>query len=154
MENKAFAWADLESEWFNARLEETEEFQALASLVLNQQQSQRAVSQSKTPEGAAATVIGCGCKIWMIEACPSHSPEIQTNRAGFKEQDIDPLWSAAELVKIGLVGTPHQAYEYARTGILPCIRIGRRVLFSPKQIRDFIAEGGRGLPGGWRRDSR
>ena len=47
----------------------------------------------------------------------------------------------------------HRVYELARQGIIPAVKIGRQVRFSPKRIREFIENGGQGLPGGWRREA-
>ena len=33
-------------------------------------------------------------------------------------------------------------YEHARTGLLPCVRIGRHVRFNPSDLAAFIADGG------------
>jgi excisionase family DNA binding protein len=44
-------------------------------------------------------------------------------------------------------------YQHAAQGIVPCIRIGRRVLFSPRALDAFLAAGGQGFQGGWRRSS-
>ena len=34
-------------------------------------------------------------------------------------------------------------YDYARRGLLPCIRIGKHVRFRPCDIERFITEGGK-----------
>ncbi len=44
-------------------------------------------------------------------------------------------------------------YRFAREGILPCVRIGRKVKFSEKVLEEFIKTGGKALPGGWRREA-
>ncbi len=41
----------------------------------------------------------------------------------------------------------------AREGIVPCVRFGRRVRFSPSAIEKFVADGGEALAGGWRREA-
>ena len=51
------------------------------------------------------------------------------------------------------LGTRQRAYELARLGLIPSVRIGRTVRFDEDQIREFVRTGGRGLPGGWRRDT-
>jgi len=47
-----------------------------------------------------------------------------------------------------------RAAEMARTGILPVVRLGRQIRVSPDQLEAFMAQGGRALPGGWRRQAR
>jgi excisionase family DNA binding protein len=41
-------------------------------------------------------------------------------------------------------------YDYARRGLIPCVRIGRHVRFRPEDIAEFIANGGKALSGGWK----
>ena len=48
---------------------------------------------------------------------------------------------------------PATVYDYARQGILPCVRLGRKVKFDPKAIERWIEEGGEALPGGWRKEA-
>jgi excisionase family DNA binding protein len=43
--------------------------------------------------------------------------------------------------------------QLAREGVLPTVRLGRQYRVDPDRLADFIAAGGRALPGGWRRDS-
>ena len=40
----------------------------------------------------------------------------------------------------------------AAEGIVPCVRIGRRVLFDREAIEEFIRTGGKAFEGGWRRE--
>ena len=52
------------------------------------------------------------------------------------------------------VGIPRaRAYELARQGILPHVRLGRQVRFVPEQVEAWIADGGQALPGGWRQET-
>jgi hypothetical protein len=41
--------------------------------------------------------------------------------------------------------TRYRVYELARQGILPCLRLGRRVIFTTTLLDQFIEQGGRGL---------
>ncbi len=34
-------------------------------------------------------------------------------------------------------------YDYARRGVLPCVRVGKLVRFRPSDIEDFIDSGGK-----------
>lgn len=44
----------------------------------------------------------------------------------------------------------HRVYQLARADILPHVRLGRQLRFSPEKISEFIEGGGQALPGGWR----
>lgn len=46
-----------------------------------------------------------------------------------------------------------RAYEMARNGTLPVVRIGRQVRIDPEKLKEWIDSGGSPLPGGWRRDA-
>lgn len=39
----------------------------------------------------------------------------------------------------------HQVYRWARTGVLPCVRFGRKVHFTSRKLRAFVDQGGRGI---------
>jgi hypothetical protein len=50
-----------------------------------------------------------------------------------------------------------QAEQLARENFFPAgviVRLGRRVLVNPEKLSEFIAAGGKALPGGWRRAPR
>lgn len=40
----------------------------------------------------------------------------------------------------------HRVYELCRKGLIPHVRLGRRIRFDPDQIEVWIREGGTGLP--------
>ena len=42
----------------------------------------------------------------------------------------------------------------AREGILPVVRLGRQLRVDPQRLSRFVEEGGKALPGGWRREVR
>ena len=44
-----------------------------------------------------------------------------------------------------------RAYELARQGLIPSVRLGRQVRIEESALHEWIGAGGRGLPGGWRR---
>jgi excisionase family DNA binding protein len=46
------------------------------------------------------------------------------------------------------------ALSLVRDKVLPAVRVGRKILFDRQQIERFVASGGKGLAGGWRRESR
>ena len=47
--------------------------------------------------------------------------------------------------------TRAQLYRWARHGLIPTVRIGRRVFVEEAALAAFIARGGKALPGGWRK---
>jgi excisionase family DNA binding protein len=46
-----------------------------------------------------------------------------------------------------------RASQLAREGILPVVRLGRQYRVDPERLAEFVAGGGRPLPGGWRREA-
>lgn len=58
----------------------------------------------------------------------------------------------ADVVARALCVTPARAYELARLGIIPCVRVGRQVRFDVPKVRAWIEDGGQALAGGWRRE--
>jgi len=50
-----------------------------------------------------------------------------------------------------LTVTHSRAAELARQGVLPVVRLGRQIRVNPDDLNQFIANGGKALPGGWRR---
>lgn len=63
-----------------------------------------------------------------------------------------PLLKAVDVAPT-LNVTGARVLELARQGLLPCVRLGRQVRFDPNALADWIATGGKALPGGWRRDA-
>lgn len=47
-----------------------------------------------------------------------------------------------------------RVYALARQGLLPAVRLGRQVRFSAAALEEFVRNGGKALPGGWRREPR
>lgn len=45
-----------------------------------------------------------------------------------------------------------RVYERARQGIIPHVRIGRRIMFDPVMVEEWLRNGGKALPGGWRKE--
>lgn len=48
--------------------------------------------------------------------------------------------------------SPHRAYDLARSGVLPVVRLGRQLRVDSGALAEWVARGGKALPGGWRRD--
>lgn len=44
-----------------------------------------------------------------------------------------------------------RAYELARTGLIPTVRLGRQVRVDERRLIAWIEEGGAILPGGWKK---
>ena len=63
----------------------------------------------------------------------------------------------APLVGVGPVAayldvSPAQVYQACRDGLLPHVRLGRRIRFSPESIMEWVANGGAAHPGGWKKE--
>ena len=46
-----------------------------------------------------------------------------------------------------------RTYEMGRLGLLPVVRLGRQIRVEEGRLASWIESGGRGLPGGWKRNS-
>ena len=67
--------------------------------------------------------------------------------------NTQPLIDAVRAAEILGVST-WRIHQLVREGLLPAVRIGRSVKFSPAALDAWIERGGQSLPGGWRRDPR
>ncbi len=56
----------------------------------------------------------------------------------------------AQQVAVLLQVPTARVYELAREGLLPAVRLGRQIRVSASALNDWIADGGRALPDGWR----
>ncbi|CAN5680078.1 hypothetical protein BH23GEM6_BH23GEM6_04470 [soil metagenome] len=57
-------------------------------------------------------------------------------------------WAAERL------GEPlHAVYRMGRDGLLPVVRLGRRMKVDPAKLENWIDAGGQALPGGWRKEA-
>ena len=64
------------------------------------------------------------------------------------------LLTVAEACQRQLHISPQRGYQMAREGILPpgvVVRLGRQIRLNEAKLEDWIASGGKCLPGGWRR---
>ena len=59
-----------------------------------------------------------------------------------KAKEVSEQWGISE----------ERVFALAREGILPSVRLGRQVRFSPKALEEFIESGGQALPGGWKKE--
>ena len=64
--------------------------------------------------------------------------------------DSEPLLTARQ-VAVLLQVPPSRIYQLAREGLLPAVRLGRQIRVSAGALEKWIADGGRALPGDWRR---
>ena len=62
-------------------------------------------------------------------------------------QKLEPITWLLEIIPVNRV----HLYDLARKGVIPTVRIGRRIFVDPERIKEFIDAGGQALPGGWRR---
>lgn len=61
------------------------------------------------------------------------------------------LYTASELASI-LNFKESRIYELVRENILPAVFVGRQIRFSGEAIEEFIEDGGKRYPGGWKRE--
>ena len=61
------------------------------------------------------------------------------------------LLRLAEVASLLNVRLP-RAYEMARQGVLPVVRLGRQLRVDPDRLEEWLAQGGQALSGGWRRE--
>jgi hypothetical protein len=50
--------------------------------------------------------------------------------------------------------TEQRAYQVVREGLLPqgvVVRLGRQIRIDPERLENFIRDGGKSLPGGWKK---
>lgn len=73
---------------------------------------------------------------------------VLASRANMQKQFLT-LEQVATILKVSYA----RAAELARLNLLPVVRLGRVVRVDPDQLADFIAQGGRPLAGGWRRNA-
>ncbi len=45
------------------------------------------------------------------------------------------------------------ALSWVKDEVLPAVRVGRLIMFDREQVEEFIANGGKALPGGWKREA-
>lgn len=64
--------------------------------------------------------------------------------------ELERLIAAREAATV-LGISEYQLYALAREGIVPAVRIGRAVRFSPSALAEFVARGGKGFEGRWRK---
>lgn len=46
-----------------------------------------------------------------------------------------------------------QVYAWISEGILPAVRLGRKIRICPESLRKFVEDGGKSYDGGWRKGS-
>lgn len=68
------------------------------------------------------------------------------------EQQVNPLMTLRDAARRLGIGYAYAA-ELARRGIIPSVRLARTVRVDPQQLERWISDGGKALPGGWKRDA-
>jgi excisionase family DNA binding protein len=80
-----------------------------------------------------------------------------------KHEERDPITLKPEagrkLLRVSEVAnlldvTLPRAYEMARHGIIPVVRLGRQLRVDPDRLAEWINRGGTRLDGGWRHESQ
>jgi len=66
------------------------------------------------------------------------------------EKKLITLVQCAEVIGV----TYSRMAELARIGMVPVVRLGRQIRIDPDKLAAFIDQGGKPLPGGWRREAR
>lgn len=75
----------------------------------------------------------------------------QTNLETPREKQPSPFLLPQEVA--ALLRLPkNTVYEHARTGLLPCVRIGRAMRFRRSDIEAWLESGGATFEGGWRKE--
>ena len=64
--------------------------------------------------------------------------------------EVEESLLTAQQVAVLLQVPKARVYGLVRLGLLPGVRVGRQVRFSPDALREWIAAGGMALPGGLR----
>lgn len=65
----------------------------------------------------------------------------------------EPRLLTAEVVADYLGVTRGRLYELCREDLVPHIRMGRQLRFSPTELATWIELGGTAYPGGWRKEA-
>ncbi len=65
------------------------------------------------------------------------------------DRDLPPMLTATEASALLRVRLP-QVYALAREGVIPSVRVGRKVRFNRDRLLRWIDDGGTGFPGAHR----
>lgn len=65
------------------------------------------------------------------------------------EKILETVEYAAKRLNI----STQRAYQLARESVIPVVRLGRQIKIDPEELEKFIKDGGKSLPGGWKRDA-
>jgi excisionase family DNA binding protein len=74
---------------------------------------------------------------------PTHS-----KKEGLMKAELLTIDELSHILRV----SRQRAYELCRNNVVPHVRLGRQIRIDPGQLQTWLADGGRGLPGGWRRD--
>lgn len=62
---------------------------------------------------------------------------------------LQKMMTADEVAEV-LSISKARVYDLTRQKLIPSVRLGREVRFSPDALRAWIDQGGQALPGGWK----
>ena len=91
------------------------------------------------------------CSWWRDECIVLDFANNQIPERPSSKLKSNKLYSAIELASI-LDLKEHRIYDLAREKFLPSVFIGRQIRFSGAAIEEFIENGGKRLPGGWKKE--
>ena len=91
------------------------------------------------------------CSWWRDKCIVLELENNQTHERPSSKLKSNKLYSANELASI-LNLKEYRIYDLAREKILPSVFIGRQIRFSGAAIEEFIENGGKRFPGGWKRE--
>jgi len=65
---------------------------------------------------------------------------------------VEPILENVKTVSIYLGISEDRVYTLAREKILPSVRLGRTLKFSRQALEEFVSNGGKALPGNWKKE--
>jgi len=91
------------------------------------------------------------CSWWKDECIVLELANKQTPERPTSKLKSNKLYTASEMAGI-LNFKENRIYELVRENILPAVFVGRQIRFSGEAIEEFIGNGGKRYPGGWKRE--
>jgi excisionase family DNA binding protein len=64
---------------------------------------------------------------------------------------MDRLLIVSELSELFSI-SEDRVYALSREKVIPSVRLGRSLRFDPEEIKQFVKNGGKALPGVWKRE--
>jgi len=91
------------------------------------------------------------CSWWRDECIVLDFADKQTPERPSSSLKSNKLYTTSEMASI-LNFKESRIYELVREKILPAVFVGRQIRFSGEAIEEFIENGGKRYPGGWKRE--